>query len=408
MSTSLTDSSLIDLHLQHVPEPPLAVLDCLQAFADAGVPNPPNTGQQSSPGVVPGVWPQALVHQHRGLSDKATSLLTRFAVENEAWRNLSKGGPPSSVAIEVLQGSDGIWGPSGKVLSNSLGPIKPTLADMLHFDVKPWVLGHELTDESAELLLAQLFTLGTYLVNYAKGTLGLAGEDNARAIAYALRASADLQALLLVRGALGADNGPLLVAKAAVKRLQGTVGTEPDGTPRIVWNEAGKGQSNHGHLRGVLWMQDLIGDGLARWADLFALAPELAPVEFQHAVLALYRKVLAASRWVHERAEEAGAPLGGCWSTYDVGGKFYLVPSSTPGAPPKWDGDMIPFGLLGRLAAKRWAPQHWEFFRPRIEAWLGRTGRLVFKPHNPLSMGMHDASIAPLVAAEFGYRVAQA
>lgn len=386
-------------HVAETITPTSTVVACLQALLKQPVPNEPNTAAQGSKRVVPGVWLGAYGYWHGIVKPSAQAQWTTFTGTEELWRHLSEGGPPEDVALDYATGAP-IVNKSGKAV-----PV--TLCDAQHFVVLPHLWIGLLSDNL--LAQAQASALLDWAVAWAQEKCP--AEVNPRALGWMLEASAQVARANLALGVK--DDRPLLVAKAVVARLKATHGAQ-NGVPFLVLNfnadpddsGDGSGQADHGWCRASYWMHARIVHGLALWLDMAPWWGSL-PLTWWWSVRSLYLHGLTCLRYGMETAEAHGALPGGAVDDYDPTppGQFYVHKDGAGNS--KWDGTMLAFAAPGLLSAERHAPLQWaQFFRDRVQAYYLRANRYVFDAAKPAAMDQHSASVALLLAGQFGWREA--
>lgn len=365
-------------HLAGTIPPPQPVADVLRVLTSQPIPNEPNAGAQGSKRLVL-TWIYGYAAKHGCLADGFDARARAFLGFEEEHRHLSEGGPP----------------------------VKPaTLIDAQHFEIVPHLmLGTVWCDP---LAAAQASALVDWAVAWAAKYAP--HEVNSRALMWPLGKMAEVQAVNLALGVH--DDRPLLVAKAIVERLRVASGEE-NGVPYMTLNNHadpddsgdGDGQADHAWCRVSDWM----GGGRGAWAtglwlDVLPQIPGVPPA-FVKQVKALHRHALRCLRYARELAEAQGAPLGGSVDDYDTTppGDYYV--HAAKDGTPKWDGVMQAFSVDGILSAKRHAPKHWDWLRPRLEAYYQRCDRYVWRPSKAGQMDHHSASVALKLGAEFGWRI---
>lgn len=378
-------------HLQGTVPPTDMQRECLLVMTGKELANYANTEQAGSTRMVaPGPMVHAYAHAHDCLSPQFPEVAHYFLEYEETHRHLSAGGPPEK----------------GYTL---IGPQ--------HFDLVTHmvlaVAGKDMGLSDADVALAQAQTSSLLNAGVKWAEKYAVSEVNQRALLWPCGKAAEAHKVNLALGIH--DDRPLRILKAVVARLRVTADEDANGCVWLTLNNHidpddsgdGSGKADHDWQRASDWM----GGGLGTWAfglwlDCLPYTPGITP-EFIAQVRKLYLHSIRCRRYAMSLAESHGAPLGGSVDDYDPtpAGDFFVHTLSDK-VTPKWDGTMLCFAHPGSLTAKRHAPKHFGWLRPRVEAYYKRADRYVWRASKPGAMDLHSASAALVFAGEFGVREA--
>ena len=383
---------LVDKHTRGTIAPSADAATVVHALLAKGLPNQPKVSAQASLRLEPATALLAYGWKHKLIDADVLVALGRWPVEEESWRNLSKGGPPVAVAREAELMSSGEWACTGPEILNDAGDPQPVeLAEGQHFTLRYSALLAAITGDGLSFAHAMALLDWLYAQSWTK-------VENQRHLGFCLEAAHDIWTLTR---AVRAE----IVAHRIVNRIwDQSLGVPPGGSwngiPWLTLNTAmdpddsgeGSGKADHGWCRIWRWGTARITTGLGDWSR---------DIPTWKKAKQLHQHGLLCEVFAMKMGEALGGPLGSGVDDWDPTGATWPTEGFFHEVKPQGHGVMDAFCVAADASSEDLQPAQWSsWFQPRLVAQYQANSR--YRMNTSKLPDHHSASAALLLAGANG------